>query len=144
MTTSPIASQSQVSTSSATHSMPNMVVRHMFAARAGLTYCGALSTCQSQPASVDLGDFPHSQHRPSVIHIGLQLPIIRGVQRRRWNFREADCASYTLATEHSIPLIPVNISVEESYQRFCGVMQKAARHSIPRGFRPTYTPYLDD
>ena len=101
---------------------------------------------RSQPgSSVVLGDFPHSQHRPSVIHIGLQLPIIRGVQRRRWNFRKADWASYTLATERSISLIPVNnISVEESYQRFCGVMQKAARHSIPRGFRPTYTPYLDD
>ena len=58
--------------------------------------------------------------------------------------RKADWASYTLATEHSIPLIPVNISVEESYQRFCGAMQKAARHSIPRGFRPTYTPCLDE
>jgi len=32
MITSPTASQSQVSTSSATHSMPNMDVRHMFAA----------------------------------------------------------------------------------------------------------------
>jgi len=64
---------------------------------------------------VVLGDFPHSQHRPSVIHIGLQLPIIRGVQSRRWNFRKADWASYTLATERSISLIPVNnISVEES------------------------------
>ena len=41
-------------------------------------------------------------------------------------------------------LIPVNISVEESYQRFCGAMQKAARHSIPRGFHPTYTPCLDE
>jgi len=99
-----------------------------------------------QPASsVVLGDFPHSQHRPSLIHIGLQLPIIRGVQRRRWNFRKADWASYTLATERSIPLIPVNnISAEESYQRFCGAMQKASRHSIPRGFRPTYTPCLDE
>ena len=37
-----------------------------------------------------------------------------------------------------------NISVEESYQRFCGAIQKAARHSIPRGFRPTYTPCLDE
>jgi len=93
---------------------------------------------------VVLGDFPHSQHRPSVIHIGLQLPIIRGVQRRRWNFRKADWASYTFATERSIPLIPVTISVEESCQRLCGAMLKAARHSIPRGFRPTYTPCLDE
>jgi len=59
--------------------------------------------------------------------------------------QETDWASYTLATERSIPLIPVNnISVEESYQRFCGAMQKAARHFIPRGFRPTYTPCLDE
>ena len=99
---------------------------------------------QSQPASsVVLGDFPHSQHRPSVIHIGLQLPIIRGVRHRRWNFRKADWASYTLSTERSIPLISVNISIEESYQRFCGAMPKAARHSIPQGFRPMYFPCLD-
>jgi len=82
-------------------------------------------------------------HFPLVVD--LQLPIIRRVQLRRWNFRKADWASYTLATERSIPLIPVNnISIEESYQRFCGAMQKAARHSIPRGFRPTYTPCLDE
>jgi len=87
--------------------------------------------CPLPASSLVLGNFPHSQHRPSVIHIGLQLPIIRGVQRRRWNFKKADWASYTLATERSIPLIPVNISVEESYQRFCGAMQKAAHHFIP-------------
>jgi len=81
----------------------------------------------------------HSQHRPSVIHIGLQLPNTRGVQRRRRNYGEADWASYTFVTERFIPLIPVNISIEESYQRFCGATQKAARHSIPRGFHPTYT-----
>ena len=92
-----------------------------------------------------LGDFPHSQHRLSVIHIGVQLPIIRGVQRRRWNLRKADWASYTVATERSIPLIPVNnISVEKSYQRFCGAMQKVARHSIPRAFCLMYTPCLDE
>jgi len=99
-------------------------------------------TARPQPASsVFLGDFPHSQHRPSVIHIGLQVRIIR-----RWNFRKADWARYSLATEPSIPLIYVmcNISVEESYQRFCGAMQKAARHSIPRGFRPTNTQCLDE
>jgi len=50
-----------------------------------------ISTTVGRPkpaSSVVLGDFPRSQHRPSVIHIGLQLPIIRGVQRRRWNFRK--------------------------------------------------------
>ena len=106
----------------------------------------SMTDSHPQPASsMVLGDFPHSQHRLSVIHIGVQLPIIRGVQRRRWNLRKADWASYTVATERSIPLIPVNnISVEKSYQRLCGAMQKVARHSIPRAFCPMYTPCLDE
>jgi hypothetical protein len=62
-----------------------------------------------QPASCTvLDDFPHSQHRPSVIHIGLRLPVIRGMERRRWNFRKADWAEFTAATERSIPLIPLS------------------------------------
>ena len=59
-----------------------------------------------QPASfVVLGDFPHSQHRPSVIHIGLQLPIIRGVQRRRWNWNTHWRVSISPAHPTSKPLI---------------------------------------
>jgi len=73
--------------------------------------------------------FPHSQQRPSVIHIGLQLPIIRGIERKWWNFRKANWDSFTDATERSIALIPVNhISVEEMYRRFCGALQKAAKN----------------
>jgi hypothetical protein len=88
--------------------------------------------------------FLHSQHRPSVIHIGLRLPIIRGIERRRWNFRKADWASFTTAMEHSIPLIPANNIAIEAYQRFTGALLKAAYSSIPRGFRPTYIPCLDE
>jgi hypothetical protein len=97
-----------------------------------------------QPAScVVLGDFPHSQHRPSVTHIGLRLPVIRGIERRRWTFHKADWASFNAATEHSIPLIPVNnIEIEEAYQRFTGALLKAAHSSIPRGFHPTYIPCM--
>ena len=37
-----------------------------------------------QPAScVVLDDFPKSQHRPSVIHVGLTIPVIRGIEKRR-------------------------------------------------------------
>ena len=84
-----------------------------------------------------LDDFPRSQHRPSVIHIGLQLRVIRGIEKRRWNFRKADWAEFMAATERSIPTIPVNtVSVEESYTRLTGTIMKAAKRSIPRGFRP--------
>ena len=98
-----------------------------------------------QPASCSvLDDFPHSQHRPSVIHIGLQLPVIRSTERRRWNFRKADWGGFTAETERSIPPIPVSrVPIEESYTRFTTAIMKAAQHSIPRGFRPVYTPCLD-
>jgi len=55
-----------------------------------------------------LNDFPHSQHCPSVIHLGLRLPIIRGIERKRWNFRKARWEDFTTAIERSIPLIPLS------------------------------------
>src|SRR5207249_4053724 len=36
-----------------------------------------------------------------------------------------------------------SISVDEAYKRFTGALFKAARSSIPRGFRPTYIPCMD-
>lgn len=98
-----------------------------------------------QPASCTvLDDFPHSQHRPSVIHIGLRLPVIRGMEKRRWNFRKADWAEFAAATERSIPLIPLSsVTVDEAYRRLSGALLKAAQHSVPRGFRPAYIPCLD-
>jgi len=99
----------------------------------------------SLPASITvLNDFPRSQHRPSVIHVGLRLPVIRGIERRRWNFRKANWASYTDATERSIPLIPLSsTTIEEAYTRFSGALMKAAHSAIPRGFRPAYIPCMD-
>ena len=98
-----------------------------------------------QPASCTvLNDFPHSQHRPSIAHIGLRIPVIRGKEQRRWNFRKADWPSYTDATERSIPPIPSGgITIEEAYTRFTGALMKAAHSAIPRGFRPTYIPCFD-
>ena len=73
------------------------------------------------------------------------LTSLRGINKRRWNFRKADWPKYTAVTERSIPLIPVNsIPIEESYQRFRGTVMKAAHFSIHRGFRPRYIPCLDE
>ncbi len=60
-----------------------------------------------QPASQTvLGDFPHSQHRPLLIHIGLQLTIIHGSSKKRWNFCKADWALYSSKLERSVEAIP--------------------------------------
>ncbi len=98
-----------------------------------------------QPVSQTvLGDFPHSQHRPLLIHIGLQLPIIYGSSKKRWNFRKADWNLYSSKLERSVVTIPSRcIPIEEAYQRFQGAIFSAATTAIPRGCRPVYTPCLD-
>ena len=70
--------------------------------------CWVSSVCgHPQPAmSSVLGNFPHSQHRPSVIHIGVTLPVIHSTNNKRWNFRKADWGNFTRKTENSTPLIP--------------------------------------
>ena len=62
----------------------------------------------NQPPVLCSRDFPHSQHWPSVIHVGLRLSVMRGINKRPWNFRKADWPKYSAAIERSIPLIPVN------------------------------------
>ena len=99
-----------------------------------------------QPATCSvLDDFPHSQHRPSIIHVGLTLPVVHCSNKKRWNFRKANWAKFTQDTERSIPTIPRHtIPVDEAYTRFTGALSKAAHASIPRGVRRLYIPCMDE
>ncbi len=65
--------------------------------------CWITSICDHpQPASLTvLRYFPHSQHRPLLIHIGLQLLIIHGSSKKRWNLRKADWDLYSSKLERS-------------------------------------------
>jgi len=66
-------------------------------------------------------------------------------QRLRWNFRKADWQMYTATLERSVVTIPTRgISIEEAYNRLQKAIFSAARTAIPRGFRPVYTPCLDE
>ena len=77
-----------------------------------------------------LDDFPRSQHRPTIVHIGLTIST---TGKRRWNFRKADWSEFLDLAEKTIPLISRNsISVEDAYRRFSCALSKAARASIPR------------
>jgi len=91
--------------------------------------------CQPAQQSV-LQDFPHSQHRPVLTHIGLKLPIIHSSPRLRWNFRRADWALFSDTLGKSVVTIPSrSIPVDIAYRRFQGAIFKAATKSIPRGRR---------
>ena len=60
-----------------------------------------------QVSSTVLGNFPHSQHRPLLIHVGLQLPVIHSSNKLRWNLRKANWPLYSDLSDRSIPTIPV-------------------------------------
>lgn len=49
-----------------------------------------------------LGDFSHSQHRPVLLEYGLKVPLIRSLQKPRWNFRKAKWVEYANKLDHVI------------------------------------------
>jgi len=104
------------------------------------------STTHSKPASQTvLQDFPHSQHRPILIQVGLQLPIFHSSPRLRRNFRKANWDLYTDTLERSIVTVPSrSIPIEEAYRRFQGAIFRAASSAIPRGRRSVYIPCLEE
>lgn len=84
-----------------------------------------------------LKDFPHSQHRPVIISIGIQIPIIKSVARPRWNFNKADWNLFSKELDSCIRFIPPHIS---NYDRYCGMVLAIAKKHIPRGYRKEYIP----
>ena len=91
-----------------------------------------------------LDDFPHSQHRPIVTHVGLRIPLIRSLQKPRWNFRKANWAKFSQQLEQNIICIPnKGISVTEAYLRLSKAILISAKTNIPRGVWPSYIPCMD-
>lgn len=84
-----------------------------------------------------LNTFPHSQHRPVLLEIGLKIPLLKTVQRPRWNFRKAKWSQYQSELDDLIGLIP---PVAANYERFAHLTISIAKKHIPRGFRKEYVP----
>lgn len=84
-----------------------------------------------------LSDFPRSQHRPVLLNVGTQIPLIRSIPKPRWNFGKADWESFTSELEFNIQWIPPKA---ENYGRFVGLLLSTARKHVPRGYRKTYIP----
>lgn len=84
-----------------------------------------------------LNDFPHSQHRPVLYEIGIQIPLITSSPRPRWNFNKADWPGFAEELDKCVRRIPPTL---EAYERFVGAVISAAKKHIPRGFRREYIP----
>ena len=92
-----------------------------------------------------LEKFPRSQHRPSLItppRFAMPMPSI---PVKRWNFRKAKWSHYIALTNKFAKTLlpPDSLDVDAAYQDFCNTIKKAAKKTIPRGYRNNYIPCWD-
>lgn len=84
-----------------------------------------------------LSNFPKSQHRPVLVSVGTQIPIVRSIPKPRWNFGKARWKNFTSELDHNIQWIAPKV---QNYHRFVGLLHTVAKNNIPRGYRKTYIP----
>ncbi|XP_072378913.1 uncharacterized protein [Diabrotica undecimpunctata] len=84
-----------------------------------------------------LPSFPHSQHRPVIIELGIQIPIVESTPRPRWNFNKGNWPEFTKELDTCIRFIDPKAN---NYHRFLGMVMSIAKKHIPRGFRKEYIP----
>lgn len=84
-----------------------------------------------------LSDFPHSQHRPAIIEVGIKIPLISSFPRPRWNFRKANWPDFSRDLDKCIRWIPPR---HTCYSRFVSAIISTAKKHIPRGYRKQYIP----
>ena len=92
-----------------------------------------------------LEKFPRSQHRPSLTtppRFALSVP---SMPVKRWNFHKANWSHYIALTNKFAKTLlpPDSLDVDAAYQDFCNIIKKAAKKTIPRGYRNNYIPCWD-
>ena len=60
---------------------------------------------------------------------------------KRWNFRKANRSHYVALTNKFAKTLlpPDSLDVDTAYQDFCNTIKKAAKKTIPRGYRNNYS-----
>ncbi|KAJ2950833.1 hypothetical protein O0L34_g9105 [Tuta absoluta] len=113
-------------------------------ARWGLEYNPDLIFTSRDPNSLPnpvkrtvLRDFPHTQHRPVLLEMGLKIPIIHSFPVPRWNFKKAKWDDFAKKLDDCVRWIP---PTGENYDRFRKLIIAVAKSCIPRGVRKDYIP----
>ena len=91
-----------------------------------------------------LDKFPRSQHRPSLITPPRFAMPVTSMPVKRWNFRKAKWSHYiALTNKFAKTLLPHDsLNVDAAFQDFCNTIKKAAKKTIPRGYRNNYYSVL--
>ncbi|KAI5755895.1 uncharacterized protein LOC108253156 [Diaphorina citri] len=89
-----------------------------------LCFISSNSDGQPTPCSREvLPGFPHSQHRPVIIDVGIKVPLVSSVPKPRWNFQKADWKTYSKKLDDSIRFIP---PISSNYRRFTKLVKSVA------------------
>jgi len=86
-----------------------------------------------------VGNFPRSQHRPSLITPpSLKVPA-HNDPVKCWKFCKSDWKRFCLFARESVERLPPpdTTNIERAYQEFCEIRQSTAKQCIPRGCRRT-------
>ena len=89
-----------------------------------------------------LEKFFRSQHRPSLITPPRFAMAVSSMPVKRWNFRKTKWSYYiALTNKFAKTLLPPDtLDVDVAYQDFCNTIKKAAKKTIPLGYRNNYVP----
>ena len=92
-----------------------------------------------------LDKFPRSQHRPLLITLPRFAMAVPSMPVKRWNFRKAKWSHYIALTNKFVKTLlpPDSLDVDVAYQDFCNTIRKAAKKTIPCGYRNNYIPCWD-
>ena len=92
-----------------------------------------------------LDKFHRSQHRPSLITPPRFVMAVPSMPVKRWNFCKAKWSHYIALTNKFAKTLlpPDSLHVDAAYQDFCNTIKKAAKKTIPRGYRNNYIPSWD-
>ena len=92
-----------------------------------------------------LDKFPRSQHQPSLTTTPRFAMAVPSMPVKQWNFRKARWSHYIALTNKFAKTLlpPDSLDVDAAYQDFCNTIKKAAKTTIPRGYRNNYIPCWD-
>ena len=85
---------------------------------------GRVTSCKYQPLQTSvhvLDDFPHIQHMPIVT---IRIPLIRSVQKPRWNFRKAKWTKFSKQLEHNPGAQWLLIIISRTEGLMCGINRR--------------------
>ena len=92
-----------------------------------------------------LKKFPRSQHRPSLITPPRFAVAVPSMPVKLWNFRHAKWSPYIALTNKFAKTLlpPHSLDMDTACQDFCNTIKKAAKKTIPRGYRNNYITCWD-